>query len=61
MIFDELIFQYSNLGFLPISKEFNSLLLSYIPWAGGRINYRNGGMEEFEEWRKFEELNAYKI
>ena len=36
-ISDELMFEYSNLEFLSISKEFTSLLLSDIPWTS--INY----------------------
>ena len=44
------MFEHSNLGFLPIFKEFKSLLSSSnIPWTGRRINY----MQEFafRNWR----------
>ena len=38
-ISDELMFKYSNLGFLSILKEFKSLLSSTISWTSKRINY----------------------
>ena len=38
-IFDELVVNYSNLGFLSIFKEFKYLLSSNLPWTSRRINY----------------------